>query len=139
MDSFYTEILSFLIPFFDIEENIAQISDGYLKAMSFGFIANMLFTCLRCYSEGMGLTLPVFWVAFIGMLLNIPLDIIFVYGYFGVPPMGGVGCGIATSINIIHWFVCSDISNLRKKEYANKIISQNFLAPIKTLLKKLLN
>ena len=69
--------------------------------MSFGFIANMLFTCLRCYSEGMGLTLPVFWVAFIGMLLNIPLDIIFVYGYFGIPPMGGVGCGIATSINII--------------------------------------
>ena len=74
--------LSIFIPFSDIEDNIAQISDGYLKAMSFGFVANMLFTCLRCYSEGMGLTLPVFWAAFIGMLLNIPLDIIFVYGYF---------------------------------------------------------
>ena len=32
------------------------------------------------------------------MLLNIPLDIIFVYGLFGAPKLGGVGCGIATSI-----------------------------------------
>ena len=32
------------------------------------------------------------------MLLNIPLDIIFVYGYFGVPKLGGVGCGIATTL-----------------------------------------
>ena len=90
--------LSSLIPFFDIDPEIAVISDGYLKAMSYGFVANMIFTCLRCYSEGMGLTLPVFWIAFIGMLLNIPLDIIFVYGYFGVPKLGGVGCGIATTL-----------------------------------------
>ena len=26
-----------------------------------------------------------------------PLDLIFVYGWFGAPKLGGVGCGIATS------------------------------------------
>ena len=117
--------LSLFIPFFDIDENIALISDGYLKAMSYGFIANMLFTCLRCYSEGMGLTLPVFWVAFIAMLLNIPLDIIFVYGYFGIPPMGGVGCGIATSINIVFALIVLILIILKKKEYwPTKLFSQ---------------
>jgi MATE family multidrug resistance protein len=117
--------LSLFIPFFDIDENIALISDGYLKAMSYGFIANMLFTCLRCYSEGMGLTLPVFWVAFIAMLLNIPLDIIFVYGYFGIPPMGGVGCGIATSINIVIALIVLILIILKKKEYRpTKLFSQ---------------
>ena len=121
--------LSIFIPFFDIEENIAQISDGYLKAMSFGFIANMLFTCLRCYSEGMGLTLPVFWVAFIGMLLNIPLDIIFVYGYFGIPPMGGVGCGIATSINIIIGLLVLILVILKKKEYGPTKLFSKFSGP----------
>ena len=65
----------------------------------------------------MGLTLPVFWVAFIGMLLNIPLDIIFVYGYFGIPPMGGVGCGIATSINIVIGLFVLILVLLKKKEY----------------------
>ena len=121
--------LSFFIPFFDIEENIALISDGYLKAMSYGFIANMIFTCLRCYSEGMGLTLPVFWVAFIGLLLNIPLDIIFVYGYFGIPPMGGVGCGIATSINIVIGVIVLVLVILKKKEYAPTKIFSKFSLP----------
>ncbi|NBW84054.1 MAG: MATE family efflux transporter [Proteobacteria bacterium] len=130
--------LSFLIPYFDIEENIAQISDGYLKAMSFGFIANMLFTCLRCYSEGMGLTLPVFWVAFIGMLLNIPLDIIFVYGYFGVPSMGGVGCGIATSINIIIGLFVLILVILKKKEYKPTRLFSKFSGPNKDTTKEAL-
>ena len=37
-------------------------------------------------------TKPVFYIAFAGMLLNIPLDLIFVYGYFGAPkfPLFGV-------------------------------------------------
>ena len=34
--------LSSLIPFFDIDPEIAVISDGYLKAMSYGFVANMI-------------------------------------------------------------------------------------------------
>ena len=123
--------LSSLIPFFDIDPEIAVISDGYLKAMSYGFVANMIFTCLRCYSEGMGLTLPVFWIAFIGMLLNIPLDIIFVYGYFGIPPMGGVGCGIATSINVILGMMILVVVILRKKEYAKTKLFSQFSKPNK--------
>ena len=53
---------------------------------------------MRCYSEGMTLTKPIFIIAFSGMLLNIPLDLIFVYGWFGFPKLGGMGCGVATSI-----------------------------------------
>ena len=97
--------------------------------MSYGFVANMLFTCLRCYSEGMGLTLPVFWVAFIGMLLNIPLDIIFVYGYFGIPPMGGIGCGIATSINIVIGFICFDTRHSSKRRNKPTKIFLKFSGP----------
>ena len=79
----------------------------------------------------MTLTLPVFWVAFIGMLLNIPLDIIFVYGYFGIPPMGGVGCGIATSINIVvGMFVLIGII-LNKREYGPTKLFSKFTKPNK--------
>ena len=77
----------------------------------------------------MGLTLPVFWVAFIGLLLNIPLDIIFVYGYFGIPPMGGVGCGIATSINIVIGVIVLVLVILKKKEYAPTKIFSKFSLP----------
>ena len=80
------------------KQGITKISGDYLKAVSIGTAFFTIYTCLRCYSEGMTLTKPIFVIAFCGMLLNIPLDIIFVYGLFGAPKLGGVGCGIATSI-----------------------------------------
>ena len=80
------------------KKGITKISGDYLKAVSIGMAFFTIYTCLRCYSEGMTLTKPIFVIAFCGMLLNIPLDIIFVYGLFGAPKLGGVGCGIATSI-----------------------------------------
>ena len=81
-----------------IEESITSISTEYLKAVSIGYAFITIFTCLRCYSEGMTLAKPVFYIAFGGMLLNIPLDLMFVYGWFGAPKLGGVGCGYATTI-----------------------------------------
>ncbi|MDA9117515.1 MATE family efflux transporter [Gammaproteobacteria bacterium] len=86
------------LSYLPIDNSITSISSSYLKALSVGIIFMTIFTTLRCYSEGMALTRPVFYIAFFGMLLNIPLDIIFVYGYFGIPKLGGVGCGIATTL-----------------------------------------
>ena len=81
-----------------IDEKITSISISYLKAISICMFFYIMYRLLSSYSEGLTLTLPVFFVVFSGALINIPLDIIFVYGYFGVPEMGGVGCGYATSI-----------------------------------------
>ncbi|MGR5543365.1 MATE family efflux transporter, partial [Vibrio campbellii] len=40
-------------------------------------------------------------IGFVGLLINIPLNWIFVYGKFGAPALGGVGCGVATTI--VYW------------------------------------
>ena len=92
---FNMDIIINLLP---IKSSITSITIDYLKAVSIGWFFVTIFTCLRCYSEGMTFTKPVFYIAFSGMLLNIPLDLIFVYGWFGAPKLGGVGCGIATTI-----------------------------------------
>ena len=92
---FNMDIIINLLP---IKSSITSITIDYLKAVSIGWFFVTIFTCLRCYSEGMTYTKPVFYIAFAGMLLNIPLDLIFVYGWFGAPKLGGVGCGIATTI-----------------------------------------
>ena len=90
--------LEFLLKLLPIKDSITNVTSGYLKAVAPGIAFITIFTCLRCYSEGMTLTKPIFIIAFTGMLLNIPLDLIFVYGWFGFPELGGVGCGVATSI-----------------------------------------
>jgi len=90
--------MGFILNNLPIDKSITDISIKYLQAIALGFTFLTVFTCLRCYSEGMKLTVPVFVIAFCGMILNIPLDLMFVYGWFGAPKLGGVGCGIATTI-----------------------------------------
>jgi MATE family multidrug resistance protein len=45
------------------------------------------------------------------------LDIIFVYGYFGIPAMGGVGCGYATSIVSVFMTLTLIIYIAKSKNY----------------------
>ena len=111
--------MDLILNFLPIDKNITDISINYLKAVALGFTFITIFTCLRCYSEGMTLTIPVFCIAAVGMLINIPLDLMFVYGWMGAPKLGGVGCGIATSIvsflMMIALFIYIAISKKYKK------------------------
>jgi MATE family multidrug resistance protein len=45
-------------------------------------------------------------MGFIGLLVNIPVNYIFIYGHFGMPELGGIGCGVATAS--VYWvmFFC---------------------------------
>ncbi len=81
--------LSTFLPFFNIDPSISMISDGYLKALSYGFFANMIFMCLRCYSEGMGLTLPVFFVAFCRNAIKYSFRYYFCLWVFWLATYGG--------------------------------------------------
>lgn len=120
-----------LLSFFPIEEGIISISIAYLKAVSIGMFFYLMFRLLSSYSEGLTLTLPVFYVVFIGALLNIPLDVIFVYGYFGLPAMGGVGCGYATSIISVLMFISIACVVLLSKPYQKIRLLEKFTGPSK--------
>jgi len=43
-------------------------------------------------------TRPVLIISVVGLLANIPINYVLIYGKLGVPAMGGVGCGWATAI-----------------------------------------
>ncbi len=58
----------------------------------------MLYQTLRGCSEGISYTLPTMMIGFIGLLINIPVNYIFINGYLGAPAMGGAGCGVATAL-----------------------------------------
>lgn len=57
---------------------------------------------LGCF-EGYRQTWPGMVVFLTALLINIPLNYIFVLGWGVIPPMGGAGCGLATTI--VHWFI----------------------------------
>ncbi|MBU2181291.1 MAG: MATE family efflux transporter, partial [Gammaproteobacteria bacterium] len=49
------------------------------------------------------------WISFVGILVNIPANYIFIYGKLGVPALGGAGCGIATSLVFLAQFIAIGI------------------------------
>ncbi|MBR9787640.1 MAG: MATE family efflux transporter [Vibrionaceae bacterium] len=92
-----------ILEFMDIEALMAEKTIGYIHAVILAVPAFLLFQALRSFTDGMSLTKPAMVIGFIGLLLNIPLNWIFVYGKFGAPELGGVGCGVATTI--VYWIM----------------------------------
>lgn len=94
---------SIIIQLMDIEPSLAAITESYLLVMILAIAPFLLFQAMRNYIEGLSLTKPAMVIGFLGLLANIPLNWIFVYGKFGAPALGGVGCAVATAI--VYWLM----------------------------------
>lgn len=80
-----------------LDPRLEQTTRDYLDAISWGFPAFLLYQVVRSYSEGFGKTHPVMRIAVLGMLCNIPLNYVLIFGKLGLPELGGVGCGYASA------------------------------------------
>lgn len=87
-----------ILTLMDIQPLMAEKTIGFMHAVMFAAPAYLLFQALRSLTDGLSLTKPAMVIGFLGLLFNIPLNWIFVYGKFGAPALGGVGCGVATAI-----------------------------------------
>nr|WP_298137740.1 MATE family efflux transporter [uncultured Pseudomonas sp.] len=85
----------------DVEPALVMPTMGYLQAVACGFPAVALYHVLRCFSDGLSHTRPSMVLGLLGLLLNIPANYVFIYGKFGLPAMGGVGCGWATALVMV--------------------------------------
>lgn len=91
----------FLQPVFHmagVAQDLAPEAGAYVVAMAWGLPAMFLYLVLRFVTEGIGHTRPILLVALLSSLLNIPLDYLFIFGGFGIPAMGAVGCGYASAL-----------------------------------------
>ncbi len=82
----------------EVDPVAVAVSLPYLKMCSFGLPALMCFFCLRFFAEGMGYTRPALYISISALLLKIPLNYVLIHGKFGLPELGGVGCGVAQAI-----------------------------------------
>ena len=82
-----------------LEAQTAAIAQGYLDAFAWGIPALLLINALRGLTDGLGHTRVIMAFSVLSTLINLPLNYIFIYGKLGLPAMGGVGCGWATTIS----------------------------------------
>ncbi|MGR6875010.1 MATE family efflux transporter [Pseudomonas sp. HK3] len=87
-----------LMQLMSISDDIQNITVDYLFYIALALPAVAIHQAFRSYNEAVHLTKPVTLIAFIGLLLNIPLNLLFVFGWGPVEAMGGPGCGLASLI-----------------------------------------
>jgi MATE family multidrug resistance protein len=88
----------FFLPAIGIAPEVLPVSIGYLQAISWGMPGLFAFFSLRYTSEGLGRTKPIMFIGFTALIVNVIGNWIFMYGKFGAPALGAVGCGVATAI-----------------------------------------
>ena len=73
----------------NIDPALADKAVGYLRALLWGAPGYLFFQVARNQCEGLAKTKPGMLMGFIGLLVNIPVNYIFIYGHFGMPELGG--------------------------------------------------
>ncbi|QWL04311.1 MATE family efflux transporter, partial [Shewanella indica] len=87
-----------ILDWMELEPELKRLTIGYLDGILWGAPAFVLYQVLRGCSEGISYTLPTMVIGFVGLAVNIPANYIFINGHFGMPAMGGAGCGVATAL-----------------------------------------
>lgn len=128
----------FVLHLMKVDADLIAPTMGYLHGVAFGMPCVALFHVLRCYSDGLGRTRPAMVVGLLGLLANIPLNYVLIYGKLGLPPLGSTGCGWATALAMLFmlsgmlWWV------RRAPAYAATTPLQRFDWPDWSLIKRLL-
>ena len=72
----------FILQFMNMDAHMADVTMNYLRAMVWGLPAYLLLINFRCLNDGIAKTKPAMVITFMGLMLNIPLNYMFIYGKF---------------------------------------------------------
>ncbi|MGQ5522029.1 MATE family efflux transporter [Chitinimonas sp. PSY-7] len=85
-----------------IEPIVAERAKQFLHVISFALPAFACYRVLYGYSASLNETKPMMMIALGALALNVLLNWMLIYGKFGLPALGGVGCAFATLACV--WF-----------------------------------
>lgn len=93
---------AFLFDYMDIEPGVRDVAKSFVRVTSFGLPAFTLYRVLYGYSTSINQTKPMMVIALFALVLNGLINWILVFGNWGAPVMGGVGCAWSTMLCV--WF-----------------------------------
>lgn len=88
--------------YLSLDNDIKDMMALYMVFTGLAMPAAMIHRALHAYASSLNKPRLIMLVSFAALFLNVPLNYAFVYGKFGMPALGGAGCGVATAI--VFWF-----------------------------------
>jgi MATE family multidrug resistance protein len=89
-----------VLTFIGIDAEFRHMTIGYAQAIIWGAPAITGFLAFRFTTEGIGFMRPIMYTSLFALTCNVFLNYVLMYGHFGVPAFGAVGCGIASAITM---------------------------------------
>lgn len=88
---------------FGIDPDFRELTVGYVGAITYGAPGILIFLSLRFTTEGIGYMRPIMFTSAFALVCNVFLNYVLMFGHFGAPALGAVGCGYASAISM--WIV----------------------------------
>jgi MATE family multidrug resistance protein len=90
-------VLTFNLEWFGQSEEVTLLTKSYLHILNACTVFMLLFTGIKQFSDGLSITKPSAVITIAGLLLNVFLNWVLIYGKFGFPRLELDGAGYATS------------------------------------------
>ncbi|MBC3882418.1 MATE family efflux transporter [Undibacterium sp. LX40W] len=91
---------TFVFNYLQLEPVVQAKASEFVHVISIGMPAFAMYRALYSYTTSLNQTKPVMVIAIIGLLFNIIVNWLFIYGKFGLPQLGSTGCAWATGIGM---------------------------------------
>ena len=104
-----------LMTLFTDEPELIAIGANYLRISAWSYLITGISQCYLCMIKNIGRTMTVAVISTATVLLNILLNAVLIYGWFGIPPMEERGAATATTLSRVFELVsCLAVSYLPK-------------------------
>ncbi len=89
---------AFFLPALGINPAVIPETAPFLKVLSVGLIPVFVFGACRNYLQATNRPLAPFFILLAANLLNVFFNNLFIFGGWGIPPLGATGCAVSTSL-----------------------------------------
>lgn len=83
-----------------LEQAVADRAKTFLHIISLGMPAFGCYRALYGYTTSINQTKPIMIIAILGLLYNVVLNWGLIFGHFGLPRMGALGCAVSTASGV---------------------------------------
>lgn len=99
-------LLTINLHWFGQAADVNNLTQSYLHYLNAGTPFLLLFMAAKHYSDGLSITKPAAVITIFGLILNVFLVWVFMYGHLGFKGMGINGAGLATTITRVVMAIC---------------------------------
>ncbi|MFZ3289499.1 MAG: MATE family efflux transporter, partial [Telluria sp.] len=93
-------LATLVFPHVGIGEAVSDRASMFLHVISIGMPAFACYRALYGYTASINQTKPVMVIALFGLLFNVVVNWLLVFGNLGLPKLGAVGCAVGTGIGM---------------------------------------